>query len=383
MFARVQPLPCWIGVLSWLGPVAAHGLPGEISSGAGLGAPPAAEHDGARAVVLVAPAAPEGAAARVLEVIRAQLSEMPIRLVIEPATGGAQPFGQRIERALELSRRHRAAGTFWVDLAEQGDLLLYLFEPLGKKVLVRRVPVPDSKASDVAAEEMGLIARATVVALLEGREIGMEAAETAAPQPPARPSPAPLPREGREERPSEPARADDPGAAMVIASYVGTRLDERIDQHGLAVGAGVRHRWARLAASYTFVRELHLEAAGTTTTAQRHPMEVAAGIFHVFHPFALGFELGVVAELYTRRSEATDPILEPTPAEHRWLWALSPRVFFSWSATAELRLFAAAGPETLLNRFDFIVQSGPDRRVVFAPWSVRPRLQIGATIDVW
>ena len=82
------------------------------------------------------PAAQKDAA---LSAIRSQMVDVPIRIVVEEMTIPRGDMRVGIDLAVELAVRNAAIGTFWVDLDREGDLLLYLTEPQGSRLLVRRI----------------------------------------------------------------------------------------------------------------------------------------------------------------------------------------------------------------------------------------------------
>ncbi len=161
-------------------------------------APEAAAQAAPRVLVLV----PEGDAEERAGFIRA----VQAHLASSDVTVERRPIPAHVPRTVAALAAHASAaaaaagalGAFWIESAEQA-VLVYLVEPDGARILVRRLDRPPGTEAAVA-ESVGVVVRASAEALAAGRRIGM----TAVPAPP----PA-----AREVSPSPPPEVSEPPAS--------------------------------------------------------------------------------------------------------------------------------------------------------------------------
>ena len=159
--------------------------------------PEAASQAAPRVLVLV-PEEDAGERAGYLRAVRAHLASSDV-------TVERRPIPADVPRTVAALAAHASAaaasagalGAFWIEPAEQA-VLVYLVEPDGARILVRRLDRPPGTEAAVA-ESVGVVVRASAEALAAGRRIGM----TAVPAPP----PA-----AREVSPSPPPEVSEPPA---------------------------------------------------------------------------------------------------------------------------------------------------------------------------
>jgi hypothetical protein len=122
-----------------------------------------------------------------------------VSLVVERSRLPGADLRAHMREAERLAQLHGATGVFWLDLQSEDEFLLYLFEPEGLRVLVRRIP---TSAADrpAAIESVGVIVGSSSEALASGETIGMtpvDPALTREPEPESAPTPVPPPVEPR------------------------------------------------------------------------------------------------------------------------------------------------------------------------------------------
>ena len=114
----------------------------------------------------------------VLERIRGQTSDLPLTLVraegrIEPSRVAARGV------ASALARAHGARAVVWLDVAERGDITIFVLDPQNASLFVHHVD-PEAGSPSAMQEAASLIVREVLKSLIEGAPIG-EPLESLAP----------------------------------------------------------------------------------------------------------------------------------------------------------------------------------------------------------
>lgn len=136
----------------------------------------------------------------VLERIRGQTSDLPLTLV--RAQGPIEPERDLARgEASALARAHGATAVIWFEVAERGDITIFVLDPRDARLFVHHVD-PESGSPSAMQEAASLIARDVLKSLIEGVSIG----EPLESQPPAAnrgrpPSSEPLEQTPRTMRP--------------------------------------------------------------------------------------------------------------------------------------------------------------------------------------
>jgi hypothetical protein len=369
---------------------------------------------GATSMVVFVDDAPatQGRSAAVLGAIRAELVDLDVAVRVISATGPPDVRGRMERVAGEKSASGRTLGALWLDLATP-DLLLFIANADGTRVLIRRIRVVKG-AEGAAIEEMGIVVRSTVSALLEGRAIGMEGAAsspTPLPQPgpppsvlpgaPASETPPPVarpvpdatfaPRPAPSARsvvgpPPTPTRSEAASLGRLRASidYVGTVFTSPGSwQSGLLLGARyVTSFRGYVGAGYTLFPTAVTGADGVVLGLQERPIDAVLGYERLVVPrLRLAGEIVLVADVATRSSQAVPSGFHSTPDATRALWAASPRVRGELRAFAGVWVGAGVGADVGLGNFAYVVS--PDTGAVVRPLPVRPRVELGVTVDLF
>lgn len=265
--------------------------------------------------------------------VRAQFAGGAVDAVVSEAS---LPSGRLSDVAAEASRRARetsALGTFWFETTE-GAVFVYLTDPPGRRVLVRRIDWqgPDDVA---AAESVAVVVRSSAEALAAGSVIGMERVASAAPAEAQAGAPEsskaaatseskPASRRVAAAEPLPPKPSSEAGGRRaahrrgvhvdVRAGYVGSNLLDRLAwQHGLGLRLDVAfaRRWA-ITVGYRQFLPGRVRGAVTTVRFDRYVPDVAVAFSPWLHPHA---ELGVAAvmagEILRRRSQVDAGVAAP------------------------------------------------------------------------
>ena len=335
-----------------------------------LAGPAAAAPEGPiRAVVVKVPEGePPLPLQRLIEALRSQLVELGIE--VQLSTGPAD--GDAVGGTAPSSPDRDVLAFVWIERTADA-LTVHFYEPAGTSLRERRIPVTGTDAASI--EEVAVVVRSAANALLE--RAANEPPPTAEPtiQPPPRPAPQAPPEEA----------APEASPLQLGVAYAGTLYASEVPwQHGAQVSIAWRAGttpW-RIGAAYSWVGALRRRTDDLTLTLYRHPMEVFVG-FEV--PVAgdhasLRAEGGGIGDRVVRRTNQVSPDLQTTPSTARWSWAVSTRLRLAWRPTRPVWLFAAAGADFLLSRFDHVVRT-PSEQPVISPLAVRPNLQVGGAID--
>ncbi len=308
---------------------------------------------------------------RLIEALRSHLAELGIQVHLSTGPAGAGSVGGTTPSSPDRD----VLAFVWIERTA-GALTVNFYEPAGSSLRERRIPVTGTDTASI--EEVAVVVRSAANALLE--RAAQEPPPTAEPTPPPATWPPPAP-------PQAPIRDAQPEPAPLQAgvAYATTVYANEVPwQHGAQVSLAWRvgaTPW-RLGAAYTWVTALRRQTDDLTLTLYRHPMEVFVG-FEV--PVAgdhasLRAEGAGIADRVVRRTSQVSSDLESTPSTARWSWAVSTRLRLAWQPARPVWLFATAGADFLLNRFDHVIRTSSESPVI-SPFAVRPNLQVGGAVD--
>jgi hypothetical protein len=335
----------------------------------------AVAHAAERAAVVIAfaPSVSEEKAEKILAAVRAHTGDLAVTLTVAPHEDGGD-----VRRRMDQAQKSGALGTFYFDV--QDDVLVYLFEPKGAKVLLRRVR---GEAEAAATEEVAAIVRGTVAALLDGQEIGMTAppkAATFAPPPPPEAPVAPAPR--LRDRAGPPPAGPDTTTVRAGVLYAGNIY---ADQQSWQSGARLAVLWlARpglyLGGGYLLYPTSEIRSDVAAIDVTRHTGELVLGMELKNALFGLGGELELLLDATLRSTRSTNTGIAATPDAQRWSVGGAARVLTFWQWMKTSRLVLGLGIEVFPVQPAYVAEI-PAERVLLAPRVFRPRLDAGVTID--
>jgi hypothetical protein len=332
----------------------------------------------ARAVVFVAPSSAE-LDKELRDALSAQLSGGSAELVFDRFTADAAPLRRQMQEAAALARTHRAAGVFWLDTQPSGEWLLYLADPGGDRMLVRRIDVePGAIAAGV--EAVGVITRQSSDALLSGGTIGMQTVPTpAVPSPPTKaiqpPAPSGPPPDRAKNRPPPPFFT---GLSFSVA-YAGDLPAKEIGwQSGLALSVAYRFPpGLYLDAGYTLLRAVDIASDPIVLRLTRSPIHIEGGFGFGHGRLVPGVGGRGTVELIDRHAFSTSGALTGTPDSTRAVVLLSPRVRLDYAFSLTLSAYLSGGVDFALNSFSFVSRVAGLNRVLLEPHEVRPSIELG------
>lgn len=357
------------------GPAAAGG---DAAAEPAPTAEPAPEPTADQPIVFVLPLDVDATAAdAALRTIRAHTVDVGAPFVIERIPTMPAGNRQQIRQAMELARRHGARGVFWLDLAADDDILLYLHEPEGVDTLMRRLP--RSEASDAATlESLGLVVSSISTALVAGGEIGMTVVEVdVEPEEPEPPPPAPSVRRTR----PEPPRKKRPWPLVrLTAAYVGNSFGkELVWQHGLHLALDFRPvRRMVIGASYDVMFPSTVKHELVEVELRRHPIGIHGGFRGDPHRM-IGLEAlaGVALDVLKRSSNGIEVMA--TRGKRFFVPSAGARGRLVFVPMPGLELHVDAGFDVVINNVRYVVsdEEGMNAVTILDPHRVRARVGAG------
>jgi hypothetical protein len=342
-----------------------------------------------RGIVLVIPPQTQTEdAERTLRAVRAHVASEGEPLHVERP--GAWPPSQqaRIREAMGLAARHAARGVLWVEAPEGDDVLLYLVEPEGLRVLLRRIPAPQGERP-ATFESLGVIVGSVARGLQEGRTIGMteapadardDAAEAVEAAPEARGTDTPrvVPKPG--PVPPVPARRRDWRRLRVAAGWIGSTYGDP-DHWQNAFGAAIHVRPVRrleLGIAYDGALPARIVTADAELVLRRHQVVLTVGYVGTVYR-RVDLELVAVGGLEAQSREASSNVVAVGPDRRFLLAVFGARGRLAVRLVGELRALAEVGVDGIVAHVDqVIVPPGSDmRRVLLDAWPARVRVGAG------
>jgi hypothetical protein len=330
---------------------------------------PAEAEQPTRIVVILQPDTSE-VVRQAVDAAAAQLDRQDVLLQTVPQSRSGSIADKRA-----LAARHDARGVFWFGESDPGRIDVFLATP--DAVFVRRVEV-DPAAAQASVDATWHIVQSGSSALAMGQRVAMEEVKEEAPPEPEPPPPA-EPREPVAPKEGDGTTTDTAPRARVAltAGYLGEGFATAVPWQsggaiGLIVDAGAR---ARVGLEYGLLAPW---SGGSPPIGLRHRVMVHVGVHRGFGARVdLGVRLAAAAEVLHWRGTSGARGVRP-------MATIGP------DATIEIRIvrglfaYVALGASAVINRFAFVECedgsddcSGDRRRVVLAPWWVRPRAHAG------
>lgn len=309
---------------------------------------------------------------RLIAALAANLGEIGVRLDVartnSPKDGDVQPAATApTTPTAEGTTSHPGPiALIWIR-EEEGQLKLQFYEPSGGHLRARDIPLASTDAASI--EEVSLVVRSYVDALLDGPKV-LSAPQPKEPEPkPQADTPPPLAKHERTET--------SPAIRLELA-YAPSAIDlSETWQQGAAVSLLVRQLVpVTFGASYTFLTHLSVED-DVSFTLQRHPVSLFVGIPIVMtNRFTLEPRLALEADFTLRRSTSTDEA-SASQSESRTIWSSSAQLQAGFSFSRYVGAFATGGASIVINRFDYVLDTNMGEQVLLSADRFRPVLALG------
>ncbi len=341
-------------------------------------------------VVYLAPLNREQEARELAQAVRSQLSDVRARLRLAWSAPRRDTLEAWLAAARATARVEHAAAVFFTT---HQRLHLAFVDKQGLRLLIRSLGT--TRATE-RAEAVALILRSALAAYLRGARL-----------PEARPVPRPRPRPRPRDRPRPPP---PPGKALPaprrgptdrLTLELGYVFDsfsnQAVANHGLGVSLALRvaRDWRiRLGGRWSPEMTLRPDAAEDPMRArlQRIPIFLAGRYQRRLGRFTLGVELGVVLEYLRMRIEPTE-LVERGGDDGDWRAALEPALYGAVRVAPRLRIHVRLSAEIGLRLQEFGYLQPSDygfNPAVTGPfisfgreWAVKPRAEVGLTVDLF
>ncbi|HEX6765255.1 MAG TPA: hypothetical protein VF103_07245, partial [Polyangiaceae bacterium] len=322
----------------------------------------------------------DAATSAVTPAVRAQLSDLPVTLVPVSETLPGD-LGARMRVAARVAEERGGQAVFWLEVEASGSVLYFMGQPYNE-LLSRRLGEAGARGAAID-EEVAVIVRSTVVALLQNEKVDMARVEP--PSPPALDRPVASARH-REEPPPEPKKASAPPPPperfRISAGYVGTSFAEASGwQHGATFGiAGFPWKRLLVGARYSVLLPVAVDTDEASLRIYRHPVEVSVGWSLDFAPVYIEPEVAGLFDYRTRSTTATSSDVEKTPDSAQAAFGASPRVRAVFRLFPALSLFATAGVDFYAPQVSYLVRD-PAKHELLRSRSILPRVEGGLTLN--
>lgn len=344
--------------------------------------------------IIVAFDASSDAQKQAVAAIQAHVSDLPVLVVVVSAER-PRALDARLAASGTLAASRQALGTFSIEVAEDGSLLIFFTEADGEATLIRRLR-PNQQGVRVALEQAAIVVRSLVEALLDGGTVGITphsdgnveskpseiVGGEGAPSPGAAPATVDAPRTERPGVPEAPLKAGPNARRLALAagSAVTQFAADVPWQAGFSVGIHWRATHELYAgARYTLFPALTIGSADAAVSVRRHPLEAFVG-YREPGRVALNAEVGITADRAARTTVRTAAPFQATSPEARWVLAVGARGGFSWSPWSVVSGSMRMGADFVLTPYSYAIESAealPSTR------RVRPRVEIELAVGVW
>ncbi|MBN1653424.1 MAG: hypothetical protein JXA30_06575 [Deltaproteobacteria bacterium] len=350
----------------------------------------------------------------ILEALKAQLSDVDVRLVFNGGVFESSELRNLIERGKTIAQPQDAVGVFWLDVNHGESWLLYLVDPAGERVLVRRAG-PGLESLTATVEAIAVITRNSTKALLEGQTIGLQAAEKKDDKgddwmeihPGLKPATGSSdtanevdtrdrdtrfkPRNQRDRAEKPQSYSTKSGQARFAAAYRGTTFAQQKPwQSGIAIWAGWITEFGLIAGigylwtpGTNIATDLYGNEGVVEFRVERDPFELFAGYQYRLGVLAFEGELGVILDSIARRSQPVssqrglDRLLTETPDQSGIAFALLSRARVEYFLERHVGLFIALGLEVFIRNFAYVAELEGSRITLLDPNPGRFDLEIG------
>jgi hypothetical protein len=322
-------------------------------------APTSPPGDAPRNVVLLAASDAEE---RALSAVKADLREL-----VEPIALRAPQSGRGDKWSLSrFTQQHRALAAVWLDQTSTRYVTVYVFDPQSQRLGMRRLPRRSQADAD---ESVGVVLRATLEALLEGREAPLEAVALPAEPVRAEGAAAAPPRKGQER-------------ASLRTGYLGVGFADSSIEHGASFGASLSlSRLLRLGLGYAIVQPAELATDQARITLVRRPLDAFLGLTIQLPGVELYADAGASLDFRERRSEVIGTSLRPTSDDAYAVVSVLGRIKLGRELWPQLRVDFGPAFEVPVNEPELVVErAGSDQTLSQFP--IRPRLEAGVSLVI-
>lgn len=260
---------------------------------------------------------------------------------------------------------------FWVTTSKLGVVELFLREPRSQQLRVRSLG--SYQTPIVAAEEISLVMRSAVVALLSGESVQMQAVKTEpirVSSTPKEPAPAPARRKPSASEAKQPERDSQngfPGEWSFSAGYIGSRVSPEAVQDGLRISLSQTLGSVRFGVGYQLVETSNYVEPDVEVELRYLPFDLYVSYLVRRGGLELGAELGLGLTRITRQTNSRAVEVEPTPEQAHWTFGPIGRVRAEWLSEMNVGVYALLGASAPLNDVRYAIAAREGTSEILEP----------------
>ncbi|MBN2529067.1 MAG: hypothetical protein JXR76_21940 [Deltaproteobacteria bacterium] len=358
-------------------------------------------------ILMIASRAESPTSEQAIRAIQAQLSDLDIDLEVFWTSSYSRDLPVQADTAEQLAKQYNATMVFWCDFLVGKRVFLYVSEPGGGRILVRKISFDEQNQRDRFLV-MAVILRSVVEAIAGGGHIGISpggVGSSAAANLPGNDSPVansgitvdsksqpkgPEPRSdtpqghdpsARDTHPNRTEKIVAPARIDMSAAYGLTLYSSsRRFIHGVQTALSVRvTRFGRLFLGYRIQIPFEAHSDLVSMTLRHHPFEV--GLSRRFESGSLYLDLGAALVNDPLTWQVTDFDASRVAAEKdrfRWLIGVSPFVQLNWLPSSVFKFNVSLAADIYFNESpSYVERNNGDRTTVMNPYRVRPQVRLG------
>lgn len=316
------------------------------------------------------------------EVLVARLEELGVHVQLSALPPALPAVGEQSSEPLDV------IAFIWLETQPE-LIVVHFYEAAGTNLRERRIPIVNLDAASI--EEVAVVVRSAVSALLERSERIAQQGSTDDQEPepdPVPPPPQAFPRANLEASEARALEAPEVTAhrrpLRLSLSYVGQDYAPGMRWNdGVALGVAWQADGWSVGASYAWFSTLEHQTDLVGFTLSRHPVEIFLGWSLPLWDrwLALRPEAAVGADYVVRKTVGSSEAFEPTARQGRWSWTGSGRVAVVAFPLPRWQVFVAGGADYVLNRFTYTVTGERDAPVI-TPRRLRPSFSGGLGFEL-
>lgn len=346
------------------------------------------------------------AAKELFRAVDAQLSDTPAALALHWVDRLGQDLRAELLQARRIVRTAGALVVFWCDLTGSDDVYLYLAEPGGGRLLVRRVP---QGAPSARAESVAIIVGASVRAHLDGgwraqkepfRKGGGGPAQRPGDlghtkgdgQPSGAGAPGVLPLEGPPDRAitGVPGPRRPPRLSLELGYAVDTYNQDNAPIHGVRLALTLRLvRLFSVFVSFRVLQSVNGRDSAAEVGLQRNPIAMGGILHWRLGSFLVGGSAALVADYVATEARASwllGGTLDRSDGRGDWHLLGAAALLGGYQVVERLWIELSLGTEFIILSNEYWVsvpEVGGVREVrILRPWKVQPFAVLGIRLEI-
>lgn len=287
---------------------------------------------------------------------------------------------KQARRTAQIAEQQRATAAFWFERRTGDSLRVYALHVPSGRVFARDVALAHD--ATVQREQLAVVLRAAIPAVLEGGDDLGEPLLVVPPEPTVRPS-RPLPPPSPAPEIVADGGEDEPVQLRTAVGYAGSAVaPEASWQNGvsweLLLDAG---GWLRVSLGAGYATPTTIEGSGADAIVTRIPIVARLGMAQSIGRVGIGLEVGPLFEGWHRRTVVRTDALEATASTMRWRLGGQLLGRFEFRVDGRLGLYVLAGGDWLPAPHDFAIRSAQSEQEL-TTYAVCPHVGLGATFDL-